>query len=187
MTKSYKIRLIPTEEQERLLRIHVDAMRFVWNWGLALNMERFKQGEKHLTKPGLGKILTELKKDDENFKWLNNASTMTLSMALIDLDNAYTRFFAVQKKGEKYSKAKIKRFKRLEKRLTAYEMIGHPKFKSRHKAEPKFYVRNNNFYILENFVNIEKVGKVKYKTKYELPVVSKKHESAVKYINPRVK
>jgi len=101
MIKSYKIRLIPTEEQEKLLQLHVDAMRFVWNWGLALNMERFKQGEKHLNKASSGKILTELKNNDDNFKWLNAASVQSLSMGLIDLDNAYTRFFSIQKKREK--------------------------------------------------------------------------------------
>ncbi|MCL2099355.1 MAG: transposase [Oscillospiraceae bacterium] len=188
MTKSYKIRLMPTEEQERLLRLHVDAMRFVWNWGLALNMERFKQGEKHLNNAGLGKILTEMKKDDIQFKWLNDVSRHTMIMGLIDLSNAYTRFFAVQKKGEKYSKEKIKKFKRLNKRLTPYEMIGHPKFKSRHKAEPKFYARHENLYLQKDFVNIEKIGKVKYQANYkDLPVVSKKRESTTRYINPRVK
>ena len=102
MTKSYKIRLIPTEEQEKLLWLHADAMRFAWNWGLALNMERFRQGEKHLSKPSSGKILTELKKSDEKFAWLNGVSAHTVAMGLIDLDNAYTKFFSIQKKDKKY-------------------------------------------------------------------------------------
>ncbi|MCL2087828.1 MAG: helix-turn-helix domain-containing protein [Oscillospiraceae bacterium] len=147
MTKSYKIRLIPTEEQEKLLWVHVDAMRFVWNWGLAVNMERFKQGEKRLTKESSAKILTELKNTDEKFAWLKGVSVHTLKAGLMDLDNAYTRFFATQKKGEKYSKTKIKKYKRLNKKLTPYEMIGHPKFKSRDKTEPKFYARHENLYL----------------------------------------
>ena len=147
--KSYKIRLLPTEEQEKLLWLHVDAMRFVWNWGLALNMERFKQGEKHLTKADSGKILTELKKSDEKYKWLNGVSVQTLAMGLIDLDNAYTRFFSVQKREKKYTDNKIKRYKRRGRKLTPYEMNGHPKFKSRHESEPKFYTRHDNMYFLK--------------------------------------
>jgi len=187
ITKSYKIRLIPTEEQEKLLQKHVDAMRFVWNWGLALNMERFKQGEKHLNNAGMGKILTDLKNNDDNFKWLNEVSLHTLKMALIDLENAYQKFFTLQKKGEKFSKAKIKRAQRLKKKLTPYDMKGHPKFKSRLKAKPKFYARYESIYLTTESVNIEKIGKVKYKTNYDLPAVSKKRENATKYINPRIK
>jgi len=108
-------------------------------------------------------------------------------MALLDLDIAYNRFFALQKKGEKFSKAKIKRAQRRNKKLTPYDMQGHPKFKSRFYAEPKFYVRYGNFYIKNDTVNIEKIGKVAYKTNYELPAVNKRRENATKYINPRIK
>lgn len=101
MIKSYKIRLIPTEEQEKSLWLHVNAMRFVWNWGLALNMERFQQGEPHLKKESSGKILTTLKNTDGSYQWLNDISVHTISMALIDLDNAYTKFFNIQKKDKK--------------------------------------------------------------------------------------
>jgi len=67
-------------------------------------------------------------------------------------------------------------------------MNGHPKFKSRFKAEPKFYTRNDRMYILKDSVILEKIGKVKYKTNYkDLPVVSKWKENATKYVNPRIK
>jgi putative transposase len=188
MIKSYKIRLTPTEEQEILLWLHVDAMRYVWNWGLGLNMERFKNGEKHLTNAGLGKILTELKQNNDSFKWLNEVSVHTLKMALMDLDNAYTRFFDIQKKGKKYTDNKVKKFEIKNKKLTPYDMNGHPKFKSRFEAEPKFYARYENLYILPDAANIEKIGKVAYQTNYgDLPVVTKKGENTTKYINPRVR
>ena len=118
MTKSYKVRLIPTKEQERLLWLHVDAMRFVWNWGLAYNMERFSRGEKRLGKESLGKILTELRNNDPEYRWLKEASVSSVEMALIDLDNAYARFFRIQKTEPKYTDKKIKKFKRKNKKLT---------------------------------------------------------------------
>jgi putative transposase len=43
-------------------------------------------------------------------------------------------------------------------------------------------------YLLNDSVNIEKIGKIKYDANYkELPVVSKKRESEAKYINPRIR
>ena len=187
ITKSYKIRLIPTEEQERLLWQHVDAMRFAWNWGLALNMECFRQGEKHLGCYDMKKVLTELKRQDER-KWLNEVSAQTVAMALIDLGNAYKRFFRVQKKEKKYTDKKIKRFSRIGKKLTPYDMNGHPKFKKKSEAAPKFYTRHDQMYFLENAVVLEKIGKVNYKADYkDLPIVSQKRENTAKFINPRVK
>ncbi|MCL2815632.1 MAG: transposase [Oscillospiraceae bacterium] len=188
MVKSYRIKLIPTEEQEKMLWAHVDAMRSVWNWGLSVNMERFRNGEKHLTKMSLGKILTELKQNDEGFKWLNEVSVQTLAMALLDLDNAYAAFFGIQKKGPKYTENKIKKFKIRNKKLTPYEMNGHPKYKSKHEAESKFYTRNDGVYLLKGSVVLEKIGRVKYQTNYaELPIVGKRSENTTKYINPRVR
>ena len=45
MIKSYKIRLIPTKEQEELLWKHVNACRFVWNWGLGFQIKLYEDGE----------------------------------------------------------------------------------------------------------------------------------------------
>jgi len=188
MTKSYKIRLIPTEEQERLLWLHVDAMRFVWNWGLAYNMERFKNSEKRLGKESLGKILTELRNNDPEYKWLKEASVSSVEMALIDLDKAYASFFRIQKTEPKYTAKKVEKFKRKGKKLTFYEMNGHPKFKSRHDAEPKFYTISHGMYFKNDDVVLERLGKVAYQTnRANWPIVTVKRENTTKYINPRIK
>ena len=71
MIRAYKIRLSPTPEQEQAMWDSVNAARFVWNWGLAYEMERFSKGEKHLTAYDLKKVLTDMKKQDE-CKWLND-------------------------------------------------------------------------------------------------------------------
>ena len=182
MIISYKIRLYPTPEQEQIMWDSVNAARFVWNWGLAYQMERFSNGSSHLSGYDMRKILTELKKQD-GYEWLNNVSSKTLSAALLDLDDAYQRFFAIQKQGEKYSKSKIKRAARQERKLTPYDMKGHPKFKKKAEAEPKFYVRYDALYFVSGQANIEKIGKVAYRTDSKLP----QGRDAAKYTNPRVK
>ena len=42
MIKSFKTRLFPTEEQTQLLWKHINHSRFVWNYGLNLQNERYK-------------------------------------------------------------------------------------------------------------------------------------------------
>jgi len=187
MIKAYKIRLFPTPEQEELLWKSVHNVRFVWNWGLKYQMERFKNGEKHLSGYDMKKVLTQLKKQDER-KWLNDVSAQTLSMALLDLDVAYKNFFKVQKKGVKFSQGTIKAAARKNKKLTPYDMIGHPKFKKKSKAAANFYTRYGRMYFIDNCVVLEKIGKVKYRTNqnHEFPVVSKKSENTEKFTNPRV-
>jgi len=185
MIKSYKIRLFPTPEQEALMWQSVNSSRFVWNWGLAYQMERFKNGEKHLSGYDMKKILTQLKKQDD-YKWLKDVSAQTLNMVLLDLDGAYKRFFSLQKRGEKFSKATIAKAQFHKRKLTPYDMQGHPKFKKKAKSKPNFYARYDNLYFLKEHAVLETIGKVKYRTNYELPVVSKSGQNTAKFKNPRI-
>jgi putative transposase len=92
MIKSYKIRLLPNQEQEQLLWKHINNSRFIWNWGLSYQIELFKKGEKYLSGYSLKKVLTQLKQQEE-YKWLNEVSAQTLNTTILDLDDAYKRFF----------------------------------------------------------------------------------------------
>ena len=42
MIRSYKIRLLPNQEQEQLLWKHINTSRFVWNFGLSHQEELYK-------------------------------------------------------------------------------------------------------------------------------------------------
>ena len=57
----------------------------------------------------------------------------------------------------------------------------HPKFKRRKTAKQSFPVRCNSVYFKDNQVNIEKVGKVRYQTNYDLP-----QGTGQKFTNPRI-
>lgn len=65
--KGYKIRLLPTPEQEKLFYLKSDASRFVWNWGLARQIENFKNNKPHESYYELMKELRQLKNTDEEF------------------------------------------------------------------------------------------------------------------------
>ncbi len=151
MIKSYKIRLLPAKEQEELMLEHANAARFIWNWALDYQIRWYEIGERHLSEYDMMRNVRSLKQR-EGYAWLKNVSNNMLSAIMIDLDKAYDGFF---KQGK-----------------------GFPKFKSKKKSIPRFPVRSERMYFVENFVKIEKVGKVNFQTNYIIP--------KTKYINPRI-
>lgn len=140
MIKSYKVRLYPTKEQEQLMWKHVGSCRFIWNWMLAKQEELYKQGEKHLSAFDMINLISPMKKQEE-YKWLSDVSNNSLATICRDLDKAYKRFFK--------------------------KTSGFPKIKSRKKSKPNFPIRTEVLYFKDDKVlNIEKLGKVKYKTDF---------------------
>lgn len=156
MIKSYKVRLYPTKEQERLMWKHVGSCRFIWNWMLAKQEELYKQGEKHLSGFDMINLLSPMKKQEE-YKWMCEVSNISLCTICRDLDKAYKMFFK--------------------------KTSGFPKFKSRKKSKPNFPIRTDTLYFKDDKVlNIEKIGKVMYKTDF----VFEYGRNACKFTNARV-
>lgn len=140
MIKGFKIRLYPTKEQEILFYKHINCQRYIYNWALNLNNELYKKDKKKYSSTELGKMLTQYKKQEV---WLNEVSSATLKESIRNLDKAYTNFY------KKRSKL--------------------PKFKSKKKSKLSFYSRYNRIKFYENnTVNLEKIGKVKYKSSYDI-------------------
>ena len=153
MLKSIKIRLIPTKEQEKLMFKSVDVARFTYNWGLAKWKEQYELGEKpNVT--NLKKLFNNSVKKDEAYKWLYEVSGQITAQAFRDLNIAFRNFFN--------------------------GISDYPKFKTKRKSTKSFYVRHDAIKFEDGMVNIEKIGKVKFKTNYEIPKLSK-------YTNPRCK
>ena len=154
MMRGLNIRLYPTKEQEELMYKHIGSMRFVWNWALDKQVDFYKKTKKKLSVTELGKELTRIKQLKE-YTWLYEVSNATLKESIRDLDKAYQRFF----KGS-----------------------GFPKFKSRKKSEPRFYSRYDKVKFTKDTVNLEKIGKVKYRADYAMDLTQ-----ITKFANPRVK
>lgn len=154
--KSLKIRLLPTKEQEDKMWEHIHASRFIWNYMIALQEYRYENGLNYLSHFDMNKQLTLLKKE-EQYTWLNNVSCSSLQKVCGDVNTAYQKFFQ-----------KIAR---------------HPKFKTRKKSKPIFPLSDSigKTYFTHDYIHIQNIGKVKYKTNYIIPVGKDK-----KMINPRV-
>ena len=144
MIKSYKVRIFPTKDQEQLIYKHIGCCRFIWNYMLDLQNTRYKNKEKYLSAFDMMKLLAPLKKQEE-YKWLNEVSNMSLCNICRDLDNAFKRLF-----------------KKISKR---------PKFKSKKTSKLAYPLRYNGVYFTSsNTLHIEKLGKVKCKTDFNFPI-----------------
>ena len=86
--KGYKIRLLPTQEQDVLIRKSIGVSRFIYNWCL----DRQISSEKFITDNELRKEITKLKKFDE-YLWLNEVGSNVIKQVVKDLCNAYKRYF----------------------------------------------------------------------------------------------
>ena len=156
MIKGFVVRIYPTVEQKNKLFAHIGSCRYIWNYMLALQKDKHAQGLKHLSSYDMKKLLPPLKKDG-NHIWLSEVSATSLQNVCQILAEAYENFFNKKR--------------------------GFPKFKSRKKTKPAYPVRSDSFYFKNSqYLNIEKVGKVKYKTDFNFPIGTK----AVKYSNVRV-
>lgn len=155
MIKSFKIRLYPTRDQERQMWQHIGASRWMYNFMLAEQMRRYECGEKHMTAFDMNKYVTVLKQSPE-YAWLSQVSSNTLYRVCADVARAYDNFFA-------------KRAKR-------------PKFKSRKRSRPAFPLRDGGAVWFEKtVVHVPSIGRVKYKTDFELPL-----GRGAKFTNPRI-
>ena len=156
MIKSFKIRLYPTKEQETAIWQHIGSCRYIWNWMLNKQQEVREQGGKHLSAFDMINLLKPLKNDGEH-EWLYNVSSASLQIVCQDLQKAYDKFFK--------------------------KTSGFPKFKSRKHSKPSYPVCGNRFYFIDSkMIQIQKLGKVRYKTDFNFPF-GREH----KFSNPRIK
>lgn len=151
MIKSVKIRVFPTREQEVLMNKSVGISRFAYNWGLERWQKLYEEGFKP-SKDSIKREFNKIVKKQEENKWLYEVSAQVTSQAFKDLGTAFNKFFKKKSK--------------------------HPKFKSKKGSKESFYARYDALKIKDNTVNIEKIGRMRFKTNLEIPILDK-------YVNPR--
>lgn len=105
-------------------------------------------------------MVRELTNVKKNKDFLSEVSILSLQIILGDLNDAYQNFF---------------------RRVKKKQNPGFPKFKSKKHSKSKYPICANRMYFEKNMVQIQKLGKVKYKTDFDLP-----EGKNVKFINPRL-
>lgn len=163
MIKTLKIMLIPNNKQKSKLFQSAGVARFAYNWALGREQENYKNGGTFLSHYDLRKEFTKLKSTEE-YKWLNDYSNNITKQAIKDACLAYKRFF----KGE-----------------SAF-----PKFKSRRKSKPSFYMDTDKIQFTDKTVKLEKITLSRKKNKQKLNWIRLAEKNRIpvdsKYINPRI-
>ena len=161
--KSIKVMLIPNNKQKTKLFQCFGVSRFAYNWTLSKQQENYKNGGKFISDNDLRKEFTQLKKTKE-YEWLNQYSNNIPKQAIKDACDSYKKFF----KG--YSKS--------------------PKFKSKKKSKPSFYVDNFKIQFTNTHVKLEKISNSTKKNKAKLNWIRLAEKGRIpmncKYSNPRV-
>ena len=155
--------LLPNNKQRTKLFQSAGVARWAYNWTLARQQENYKNGGKFISDGELRKELTQLKKTEE-FSWLNNYSNNITKQSVKDACLAYQRFFKHQSE--------------------------FPKFKSKRKSTPSFYIDTCKIEFSENKVKLEKLtdSKKLNKQKFNWIKLAEKNRTPLncKYYNPRV-
>ena len=163
MIKTLKIMLIPNNKQKSKLFQSTGVARFAYNWALGREQENYKNGGDFLSDHDLRKEFTKLKSTEE-YKWLNNYSNNITKQAIKDACLAYKRFF----KGQ-----------------SAF-----PKFKSKRKSKPGFYMDTDKIQFTDKTVKLEKITLSRKKNKQKLNWIRLAERNKIptdgKCINPRI-
>ena len=158
MQKGIKFRIYPNREQQNLINQTLGCCRLIYNKGLAMRNEAFKNGSK-IGYPQTSLMLTKLKKC-EDFAFLKVVDSIALQQSLRDLDRGFVNFF--QKRAE------------------------HPIFKSKHNYHQSYRTVNqgDNIRISGKYIKLPKLGYVKIRQSMEVGKINNvtvEHTSTGKY------
>jgi putative transposase len=90
MRKAIKVRLYPNYSQQQLLAQSFGNCRWLWNHGLNLMNQTYKETGKGLSSYDIKKQIPDLKKERE---WLKLTYSQCLQQVCINLNTAFTNFF----------------------------------------------------------------------------------------------
>ena len=199
--KSFKVRLLPTKEQEETLLRTAGGCRFIWNTYLEFQIMNYKGHKITISKKDIVdtsklffKLLQYMKKNVEDYKWITMMSLHSINGIMRDMHKAYDKFFEIQGITAVYTPKVLRKCKKLNRLPYKHERKGHPQFKSKITSEVSIPYDKEEVYFKkddndEYLVQIPKIGKIKVQTNQEFPEgMSKNAKNCIHYImNPRVK
>ena len=127
--------IYPTEKQQLQCQKTFQYCLLVYNEMLTVQKERYKNGEKHLSKLGANNYCNQTLK--KQYPFLKEVDKFALTNSIYNLENGFDRFF----KG----------------------MSKFPKYKKEYKAKKAYTTNftNNNIAIGEGYIKLPKLGKVR--------------------------
>jgi len=101
MFKSFKYKILPTKDQAELINKHIGCTRFVFNLALECKQMAYTGNKINLSCFDLQNQLPDLKKE---CVWLKKINSQSLQQSIINLDDAFKRFFKKQADFPKFKK-----------------------------------------------------------------------------------
>ena len=141
MFKAYRFKLLPNKKQTELLNKWEGHSRWLWNYFLDLEQKEYTTNKKFIWRYELINLIPKLKTQHE---WLKEAPSQSLQQIGISMDIALKRL----KTGNKF-----------------------PKFKKKNVRNGQILIQNNstNIKISKSYIQLPKIGLVKWKQHRELP------------------
>jgi putative transposase len=136
MIKAHKIRLHPTPEQANYFARAAGTARFTFNWAVAEWQKQYEAGGTP-SALALRTQFNEIKR--EQFPWVYEVTKCAVEGAFMDVAAAFKNFFEGRKAGRK---------------------TGYPKFKSKRRSRPSFYLANDKFTLGDHWIDVPKLGRV---------------------------
>ena len=163
MIKTIRVMIIPNNKQKTRLFQFAGTARFAYNWALEEEKKNHEAGNKFLSDNELRKHFTQFKQQDK-YKWLYTISNNVCKQAIKDAVEAYKKFFDG-----------LARF---------------PRYKSRKRNRPSFYVDTSKIQITQTHVKLENIALSKKKSKQKANWFRLAECGRIplntKYFNPRV-
>lgn len=88
--KGYQFRLYPDKKQRELINKNIGSSRYIYNYFLNRKDTYYKETNQNLSLNDMKKELVELK---QGLSWLKEVDSMSLTIALDNLDRGYTNYF----------------------------------------------------------------------------------------------
>jgi len=127
--KSYKIRIYPNKNQIKIINQTLGACRWIWNDYLAMNINNHKENKPFLNGQAYSKLLTQWKKYDPKYTWLNDISQKAILKAFMNSEESFKKFFK--------------------------HMTGFPRFKSKKRNPVRgYYFITEKVKFKHNYVNL---------------------------------
>ncbi|MBR3747538.1 MAG: transposase, partial [Selenomonadaceae bacterium] len=163
MLKSFKVMLVPNNEQRTRLFQFAGTARFAYNWALRKEREAHDAGEKFINNNDLRKDFTVLRNSGE-YPWLKTISNNVTKQAIKDCVDAFINFF---KKQSRY-----------------------PRFKSKRRGDFSFYQDTDKIRITATQVKLEMISTSRRKNRRQLNWIRlaevERIPVGVKYKQPRI-
>ena len=163
MIKTIRVMLIPNDKQRTRLFQFAGSARYAYNWALSEERRNYTEAGKFLSDYELRRRFTVFKNEPDN-RWLYTISNNVCKQAVKDAVIAYQKFF----KG----------------------LAEHPKYKSRKRSKPSFYVDPIKIKFTATHVKLESIAQSKRKNRQKANWFRMaEHEripTDAKYSNPRI-